>query len=107
MGHCWDISLNYVIRHCGEFSVTAKLCLGQLCGDISVSETKETFNEDFTQPCTALVLIKLDLRIGEPMQNCIHKKENSPKPVNHRLTLKEGTKVKFVQIKIFPAHDFL
>ena len=25
-----------------------------------------------------------------PMQICIHWKDNSPKPVNHRLTLKEG-----------------
>ena len=33
MGHCWEISVNYVIRYCGEISVTAKLCLGQLCGD--------------------------------------------------------------------------
>ena len=28
------------------------------------------------------------------MQICIHRKDNSPKPVNHRLTLKEGPKVK-------------
>ena len=27
------------------------------------------------------------------MQICIHQKDNSPKPVNHRLTLKEGPKV--------------
>ena len=32
--------------------------------------------------------LKLDLRIGEPMQICIHRKDNSPNPVNHRLTLK-------------------
>ena len=38
--------------------------------------------------------LKLDLRIGEPMQICIHRKDNSRKPVNHRLTLKEGPKVK-------------
>ena len=38
--------------------------------------------------------IKLDLRIGEPMQNCIHRKDNSPKSVNHCLTLKERPKVK-------------
>ena len=44
MGHCWEISVNYVIRHCGEISVTAKLYLGQLC----VPETKETFKGDFT-----------------------------------------------------------
>ena len=35
---------------------------------------------------------KLDLRIREPMQICIHRKDNSPKPVNHLLTLKEGAK---------------
>ena len=28
------------------------------------------------------------------MQICIHWKDNSPKPVNHRLALKEGPKVK-------------
>ena len=28
------------------------------------------------------------------MQIFIHRKDNSPKPVNHRLTLKEGPKVK-------------
>ena len=28
------------------------------------------------------------------MQICIHRKDNSPKPVNHRLTLKERPKVK-------------
>ena len=28
------------------------------------------------------------------MQICIHRKDNSPKPVNHCLTLKEGPKVK-------------
>ena len=39
-------------------------------------------------------ILKLDLHIGEPMQICIHRKDNSPKPVNHRLTLKEGQKVK-------------
>ena len=41
------------------------------------------------------------------MQICIHQKDNSPKSVNHRFTLKEGTKVKFVHIRRFPAHDFL
>ena len=51
--------------------------------------------------------LQLDLRIGEPMQICIHRKENSPKPVNHRLTLKEGPKVKSNNIRRFPAHDFL
>ena len=34
-------------------------------------------------------LIKLDLSIGEPMQNFIHRKDNSPKTVNHRWTLKD------------------
>ena len=37
---------------------------------------------------------KLDLCIAEPMQICIHWKDNSPKPVNHRLTLKEEPKFK-------------
>ena len=40
------------------------------------------------------------------MQICIHRKDNSPKPVNHRLTLKDGPKVKS-DIKRFPAHDIL
>ena len=37
-----------------------------------------------------ITILKLDLRIGQPMQICIHRKDNSPKPVNHCLTLKEG-----------------
>ena len=41
------------------------------------------------------------------MQICIHRKDNSPKPVNHRLTLKEGPKVKPDNIRRFPAHDIL
>ena len=40
------------------------------------------------------------------MQICIHWKDNSPKPVNHRLTLKEGPKVKS-DIKRLPAHNIL
>ena len=48
--------------------------------------------------------VKLDLRIGQPMQICIHQKDNSPKPVNHHLTLKEGPKVKS-DIRRFPAHN--
>ena len=50
---------------------------------------------------------KLDLRIGEPMQICIHRKDNSPKPVNHRLTLKERPTVKCENIRRFPAYDLL
>ena len=50
---------------------------------------------------------KLDLRIGEPMQICIYRKDNSPKPVNHHLTLKEGPKVKSDNIRRFPANDIL
>ena len=38
---------------------------------------------------------------------CIHWKDNSPKLVNHCLTLTEGTKVRSVHINKFPAHDFL
>ena len=49
---------------------------------------------------------QLDLRIGEPMQICIHRKDNSPKPVNHCLTLKEGPKVKFNNRR-FLAQDFV
>ena len=41
------------------------------------------------------------------MQICIHCQDNSPKPVNHRLTLKEGPKVKSDNIRKFPAHDIL
>ena len=37
------------------------------------------------------------------MQICIHGKDNSPKPVNHHLTLKEGPKVK----SNISAHDIL
>ena len=41
------------------------------------------------------------------MQICIHEKDNSPKPINHHLTLKEGQKVKSDIIRRFPAHDIL
>ena len=41
------------------------------------------------------------------MHICIHRKDNSPKPVNHCLTLKEGPKVKTENIRRFPAHDLL
>ena len=41
------------------------------------------------------------------MQICIHQKDNSSKPVNNRLTLKEGPKVKFNNIRRVPAHDIL
>ena len=41
------------------------------------------------------------------MQICIHWKDNSPKPMNHRLTLKEGQKVTSDNIRKFPAHDIL
>ena len=41
------------------------------------------------------------------MQICIHRKDNSPKPVNHLFTLKEGPKVKSDHIKRFPTHDIL
>ena len=40
------------------------------------------------------------------MQICIYWKDNSPKPVNHFLTLKEGPKLK-CDIKRFPAYDTL
>ena len=50
---------------------------------------------------------ELDLRIREPMQFCIHRKDNSPKPVKHRLTLKEGPKVKSDNIRRVPAHAIL
>ena len=41
------------------------------------------------------------------MQICIHRKDNSPKPVNHRLTLKDGPKVKSDNIRRFPVNDIL
>ena len=41
------------------------------------------------------------------MQICIHQKDNSPKPVNHRLTLKKGPKDKSDNIRRFPPHDIL
>ena len=40
------------------------------------------------------------------MQICIHRIDNSSKPVNQRLTLKEGPKVKS-NIRRFQAQDFL
>ena len=50
--------------------------------------------------------VELDLHIGEPKQICIHRKDNSPKPVNCRLTLKEGPKVNS-NIRRFQAQDFV
>ena len=50
---------------------------------------------------------KRKLRIGEPMQICIQRKDNSPKLVNYHLTLKERPKVKSDNIRRFPAHDIL
>ena len=50
---------------------------------------------------------KLDLRIGKPMQIFIHQTDNSPKPVNHHLTWKEGPLVKSYHIRRIPAHDVL
>ena len=47
--------------------------------------------EEIEQPRKTKII--LDLRIGEPMQICIHRKDNSPRAVNHCLTLKEGPKV--------------
>ena len=49
----------------------------------------------------------LDLHIREPMQICIHRTDNLPKPVNHRLTLRDGPEVKSYNIRRFPAKDFL
>ena len=39
--------------------------------------------------------------------NRTHQKDNSPKPINHRLTLKVEPEVKSDHIKRFLAHDFL
>ena len=36
----------------------------------------------------------------------IYQKDNSPKPINHHLTLKKEPKVKSDHIKRFLAHDF-
>ena len=41
------------------------------------------------------------------MQICIHWKDNSSKPLNHRLTLKEGPKVISDNIRRFPVHNIL
>ena len=43
--HCWEISVTYVIRHWWEISVTA---LASYVVINVISETKETFNWDFT-----------------------------------------------------------
>ena len=67
-------------------------------------------NRVFSQSIVIIFLpinSEVDLRIGESMQICIHRKDNSPKPVNHRLTLKERPKVKSENIRRFPAHDLL
>ena len=67
--------------------------------DISISTKIQDSCQNFFKK-------KLDLRIEEPMQICIHQEDNSTKPVNHHLTLKEGPKVKS-DIKRFTAHDIL
>ena len=41
------------------------------------------------------------------MEICIHRKDNSSKPVNHHLTLKEGPNVKSDNMRRFLAHDIL
>ena len=65
--------------------------------------------------------LQLDLCIGELMQICIHQKDNSSKPVNHRLTLKAKKEVHAYRghiyvlympkvksnIRRFQAQDFL
>ena len=53
------------------------------------------------------VINQLDLAHQRTDANCIHQKENSPKRINHHLTLKEEPKVKSDHIKRFLAHDFL
>ena len=50
---------------------------------------------------------ELELAHQRTDANCIHQKENSPKPINHCLTLKEEPKVKSDHIERFLAHDFL
>ena len=51
--------------------------------------------------------LEIDLAHRRTDTNCIHQKDNSPKPINHPLTLKEEPKVKSDHIKRFLAHDFL
>ena len=63
-------------------------------------------NEDDNINMTPYLQNIFKKRIGELMQICIHRKDNSPKPVNHRLPLKEGPKVKS-GIRRFQAHDIL
>ena len=43
-------------------------------------------------------ILKLDLGHWRTDANCIHQKQNSPKPIIHRLTLKEEPKVKSEQV---------
>ena len=52
---------------------------------------------------------ELDLAHRRTNANCIHQKENSPKPglINHHLTLKEEPKVKSDHIERLLAQDFL
>ena len=57
---------------------------------------------DFSEKST----VELDLCIRELMQIYIHRKDNSPKPVNHPLTLKERSKVNS-NIRRFQAQDFV
>ena len=70
-----------------------------------------SIEEDITDICGTVVRlstnIKVDLAYWRKYENCFPKKVNSPKPINHRLTLKEEPKVKSDHIKRFLAHDFL
>ena len=48
-----------------------------------------------------------DLAHWRTHANCIHLKDNLPKPVNYRLAFKEGPKAKSDHVRRLTAHDFL
>ena len=68
-------------------------CETERCGQV--------FRNDI-ETNTSGIDIELDLAHRRADANCIHPKDNSIKPINHRLT-----KVKSDHIKRFLAHDFL
>ena len=66
MGHCWEISVPYVIRHCVEISVTAKLYVGKVCGDqcIYQKQRKHLMGVSLSQWACHLTLMQIQFLVN-------------------------------------------
>ena len=97
-----------ICRHTSKFTCHLNFSLPDPKNSHCKSDVgyKKSASDTCEQPYINVKDKKLDLRITEPMQICIHRKDNSPKSVNHCLTLKEGPKVKS-DIRRFPGHNIL